>query len=889
MTAQFDTLTDGDLAALYDAAALGEDLTGRGWELVIGPGERLDRAWPAESVMVRRSFGHRGATALAMDQAVDLADGGRLPRDVAVLAPLDAVAEGSGEQTGETSQNGWPVHRTSAGLRRLPWITGRVLPGDVWTIFDYLCRRFDGEVEAIDPRSSWGWAYRPIRGRTSGFSNHASGTAIDLNAPRHPLGARGTFTAAQRAQIRSIISDLDRSVRWGGDYRGRADEMHFEINDSPQMVGRVAGRVAQTSAGVTGPTAGALKTPLSWGTVGLDERRVYVMRRLIAAGYPVNGAAGIVGNLESESGLIPNRIEGSTSTAPMRARDFSGTVRTFTADAIMNRDPHTHRGPRRPGVGLAQWTSPARRAGLFRHTYGGLMLGARILFDMDAQLDYLVQELRTSYRRVDALLRDPGVTVDAAADEVVYNFEVPGAILANRRKRPRTDPQVQRVFSARRRAAHAALAAYRRAGSSGAKAVNILPPAPAGETDRELPAAEFLEQCEENGIFDDGYASYDTCTGPYEEVYRESDPAYDNAESEFDQTEMVDELEPAELTDELTQPHRRFTEFEDELDDAEFQDELEEAQFEGEFEQPESEAPYDGEADEFAATGVNMGSGVLDFSDSLEAELFSFGDRYALLAAMARGERSANELTDAVFYRRHPERGGRPIERTEPGADRLIAEWLEIRRMVVAPFLARMAGGAKPSTTTPPAPRYPAGRQRMRTQAVRNAWARYARREGLMVRVDILGHRTRVNPLIRDAAQALGQALATAGYQATWVGGFSDRKIRGSESLSLHAYGLAIDIDAKQNPRRRGQRGPARFSNGDTQAARSADVRSNRADTTFTPRQIEAARSVRTVHGHPVFYWAGGWRWEPDAMHFQVDVTPAELAVGLSPSTITVR
>jgi hypothetical protein len=44
-----------------------------------------------------------------------------------------------------------------------------------------------------------------------------------------------------------------------------------------------------------------------------------------------------------------------------------------------------------------------------------------------------------------------------------------------------------------------------------------------------------------------------------------------------------------------------------------------------------------------------------------------------------------------------------PIDRSEPGADRLIAEWLEIRRSVVAPVLARIAGG----TTTPAAPAPP--------------------------------------------------------------------------------------------------------------------------------------------------------------------------------------
>lgn len=138
------------------------------------------------------------------------------------------------------SQNGWTVHTGSSGLVPLRWVTGRVAPGDVHAVFDYLCRRFNAEVEPIIVSSSWGWAYRAIRGQSSGYSNHASGTAIDLNAPSHPLGKRGTFSAKQVAAIHAILRDLGGAVRWGGDYSGRPDEMHFEINTTPANLRKVA-------------------------------------------------------------------------------------------------------------------------------------------------------------------------------------------------------------------------------------------------------------------------------------------------------------------------------------------------------------------------------------------------------------------------------------------------------------------------------------------------------------------------------------------------------------------------------------------------------------------------------------------------------------------------
>lgn len=145
-----------------------------------------------------------------------------------------------------TSQNGWPVYTSGShpDLVAIPKVVGRVRRGDVATIFIYLVDRFDREVEDVDEgRDEWGYAYRAIRGKTSGYSNHASATALDLNAMQHPLGKVNTYTPAQRVALRRILNDLDGVVRWGGDYSGRKDEMHFEINASAAAVARVAAKI----------------------------------------------------------------------------------------------------------------------------------------------------------------------------------------------------------------------------------------------------------------------------------------------------------------------------------------------------------------------------------------------------------------------------------------------------------------------------------------------------------------------------------------------------------------------------------------------------------------------------------------------------------------------
>ena len=202
--------------------------------------------------------------------------------------------------------------------------------------------------------------------------------------------------------------------------------------------------------------------PTNWLTMTVEARANYVMTFLVQiAGYPVNGAAGIVGNLWAESDILPNRIEGSLATRPMRAPDRNRIPRDFTPQEVMDRIENS-RGPLLAGIGIAQWTLPSRRANFFKHSYAGRAAGAAIIDDMDAQIDFLVAELGSrSFSSVDKLLRDKLVTLNDASDEVVYNFEVPGAILfANNTKKPRGNQDVQKVFAQRRKLSTATLNAY---------------------------------------------------------------------------------------------------------------------------------------------------------------------------------------------------------------------------------------------------------------------------------------------------------------------------------------------------------------------------------------------------------------------------------------------
>lgn len=176
-----------------------------------------------------------------------------------------------------TSENGWPVLEDRPPYQLVPYIDYEVQlavrPGGVAVVLLECARRWHEEVEPLDapgPRDEWGWAYRPVRGKTDGFSNHASATAIDLNATRHPRGTptADTLTDAQIARCRAIVQSMkDKDtgkvvVRWGGDYKtSKPDAMHWEIapGATADMVRRVSDRIeskyAELEDEMTAPTA----------------------------------------------------------------------------------------------------------------------------------------------------------------------------------------------------------------------------------------------------------------------------------------------------------------------------------------------------------------------------------------------------------------------------------------------------------------------------------------------------------------------------------------------------------------------------------------------------------------------------------------------------------
>lgn len=73
----------------------------------------------------------------------------------------------------------------------------------------------------------WGYSCRAISG-SNNPSNHSWGLAVDINAPSNP------YTSPLQTDMPNWMPDLwnEYGFRWGGDYSGSKDAMHYEFMGS---------------------------------------------------------------------------------------------------------------------------------------------------------------------------------------------------------------------------------------------------------------------------------------------------------------------------------------------------------------------------------------------------------------------------------------------------------------------------------------------------------------------------------------------------------------------------------------------------------------------------------------------------------------------------------
>lgn len=142
-----------------------------------------------------------------------------------------------------SSYNGWPANSDKNAIGIVPFgdlvglpFPGGIKSGDVATVMAYVASQFHYRVEAVIEGWDWGYTFKANANNPNQLSCHASGTAIDINAPLHPNGSSGTFTNAQEGEIYAILDEVQGAVDWLHGY----DEMHFEICVSASTLANIA-------------------------------------------------------------------------------------------------------------------------------------------------------------------------------------------------------------------------------------------------------------------------------------------------------------------------------------------------------------------------------------------------------------------------------------------------------------------------------------------------------------------------------------------------------------------------------------------------------------------------------------------------------------------------
>jgi len=117
----------------------------------------------------------------------------------------------------------------------------------------------------------------------------------------------------------------------------------------------------------------------------------------------------------------------------------------------------------------------------------------------------------------------------------------------------------------------------------------------------------------------------------------------------------------------------------------------------------------------------------------------------------------------------------------------------------------------------------------------------FLRRHIVTRSVPILGavtcHRAVIGPLRAALAELSRRGLARLVDPGDYAGCYAPRRIQPRGQLSLHAWGLALDLNASANP--------------------------------FGGRSQQDPRLVRTMERHG-FSWGGRWPTRPDPMHFEL-------------------
>lgn len=129
------------------------------------------------------------------------------------------------------------------------------------------------------------------------------------------------------------------------------------------------------------------------------------------------GVAGLMGNLQAESGLCSYRLQGDFSSGWATSKQYTANVDS----GVISEYDFVHNGPNGGGYGLAQWTFYTRKQGLYDLWQSGHYDS---IGNEELACEYLWWELQNSYGGVLRVLKS-ATSIREASDCVLHDFENP--------------------------------------------------------------------------------------------------------------------------------------------------------------------------------------------------------------------------------------------------------------------------------------------------------------------------------------------------------------------------------------------------------------------------------------------------------------------------------
>ena len=149
-----------------------------------------------------------------------------------------------------------------------------------------------------------------------------------------------------------------------------------------------------------------------------ETTALYIAKALAAEGCTTAGIAGVLGNLEAESGVVPCRMQGDfggpdyQKSLAYASSAMTGAVSAgaWAKDAI--------------GFGLAQWTYWTRKLELLSDAKNA----GQFVGDVRIQTSFLIKELKRDFSSVWYTLRNPSASVLDCSNAMLEKFERPEGV-----------------------------------------------------------------------------------------------------------------------------------------------------------------------------------------------------------------------------------------------------------------------------------------------------------------------------------------------------------------------------------------------------------------------------------------------------------------------------